>query len=281
MTHSKRTGGVCLALVASLATGCGAVDVNAESAAAQAPTEFGAQAQAASPGARFGTLCQSDYSGSWLHTLPSAWDLCANFNDELSSTDTQAFYWNLHGKKPYLETANDQDLAETVDLLFMGTHGGAFDPTYAAYAMWDYQVNAVTKNMSLGNEAHGLSILSTYSCDTLYNGDNKQIARWSPALGGGLRYVTGAWDLVWFGWTTDDVGEDYADDLQDGYTLRNAWADGTWDWYATNHPAVLATGTSESNCVSRKMNMKWTNYDAYSRLTTGSINWYCSTMWTF
>src|SRR5262249_4392128 len=93
--------------------------------------------------AKFGALCQRDFQNGWLPTLGEVWNRCQGFVDELDASDTKAFYWTLHGKKPFIETDNDQDVAETVHLLYMNTHGGAWSDT-ATYAMWDKNARAFT-----------------------------------------------------------------------------------------------------------------------------------------
>jgi len=270
-THEVRCG----ILAAGLMTLCACSGAGAD-------VPVSTERSAASPGAIFGVACQETFQNNWRKPLSYVWSNCQGFIDQLSPTDHEGFYYNLHGMKPGLEKTDDQDVAETVDLLFVETHGGASkDGSSARYVMWDQDTRAYTGNMALGNEGHGLSTLSTYSCDTLYNGDNGRNKRWRPVFNGGMRYLTGGWDLMYAGWTTDDTGQDYAADLQDGLGFMWAWADGTWDWYVTNHPAVLTTGTDSFDCVNREFLMSWTNFDSWPRLTTGNYHKFCATRWTF
>lgn len=241
---------------------------------------IGSFTAASSPGSTFGTLCQSAFQNNWRDTLPYAYNRCEGFNNELSATDTQKFYFNLKGGKPFLETDRDQDLVETVDMLYLSTHGGLQSDS-SRWAMWDMNTRAFTKNMTLGNEGKGLSILSTYSCDTLGGTDSEIITHWKTPFSGGLRYVAGAWDVLWDGITTDECGEDYADNLQDGMTIQDAWTDAIWDWATTQHPAVQTTGTSEADCLKRKKDMKFTNFSAFSRVSGSAVKWYCGHRWTF
>lgn len=46
------------------------------------------------------------------------------------------------------------------------------------------------------------------------------------------------------GITTDECGEDVADNLTDGDTVSSAWIDGVSDWWVDNHPIVVGPGTS-------------------------------------
>ena len=75
------------------------------------------------------------------------------------------------------------------------------------------------------------------------------------------------------------VGEDYADNLKDGDSIRYAWRDGVSDWYHAQDATVLTTGYTLSECKSRRSGMKWTNYGSYPRRRNGDVNWYCWTWW--
>lgn len=224
---------------------------------------------------RFGTQCQQSYQNGWQTTLPNSWDRCAWFNDELNDTDTQVYYYDLHGAKYWWESTDELD---RVNLVYVNTHGGGWS-TASVWAMWDQDSLAYSSAMRLGDQSYGASIFSTYSCETLKFNDGKMWDRMGPIFRGGLRIATGSHDKVYDSITTDEVGEDYADNLQDGYTIKYSWKDGNSDWYADQDITVMATGTSRSNCRSRRDNMTWQNFGSYSRLRDGAINRYCYTYW--
>jgi len=228
--------------------------------------------------ARFGTGCQRDYENNWQTTLPYAWNRCGGFNNELDDTDTKVFYYNLHGAKWWWETGGDQLTLDNVHLFYGSSHGGAWS-TSSVWAMWDQDQLAYSSSMRLGDEAYGLSIFSTYACETLKFSDSKMWTRMGPIFRGGLRYATGSHDKVYDSLTTDEVGEDYADDLQKGKTIKYAWRDGNSDWWASQDLTVMATGTNSTDCHARRDNMKWQNFNAHSRLRDGQIGYYCYTYW--
>ena len=228
--------------------------------------------------AKFGALCQKEFQNGWIDTLDESWNRCQWFVDELDESDTKAFYWNLHGKKPFIETSNDQDVAENVHLLYMSTHGGAWSNT-AVYSMWDNKTRAVTTSMFLGNENLGLHLLSTYACDTLKD-DGLLPTRWVSAMSGGLKFVSGSHDTVYDGVTTNEQGEDYADELQSGNTLKYAWHDSVYDAYSSEDASVMSTGTDKANCHWRRDTMKWQTFGGYSRITGASIGYFCRWQWT-
>jgi hypothetical protein len=227
---------------------------------------------------RFGTACQEDYQNGWLPTLPYSWARCSNFNNEIGGTDSNIFYYNLHGGKWWWEESGDQVIPETVNIMFANTHGGGWSWT-SAWAMWEQNTNAFSVNMRLGDESWGLMILSTYSCETLKYDDGKMWTRMGPIFRGGLYIATGSQETVWAGWTTDDVGEDYADDLQHGWLSKDAWRDGASDWWEDNDLAVMTTGVNSTDCWNRMNSMTWQNIAGFPRLRDNQIGYYCYSAW--
>ena len=228
--------------------------------------------------ARFGTECQADYQNNWRTELSHSWKRCSWFNDELDDTDTKIFYYDLHGAKPYFETGSDQLELDNVHLVYVNTHGGGWSDK-SVWTMWNQDTRAESTSMRLGDEATGLSILSSYACETLKYNDDKMWTRMGSIFRGGLRISTGSHDKLYDSLTTDEVGEDYADNLQDGDKIKYAWSDANSDWNTDQDVTVMATGSSSSNCQSRRDNMKWQNFGSYGRLRDGAITHYCRTSW--
>ena len=227
---------------------------------------------------RFGTGCQKTFQNGWQDKLTYAFTRCARFNNELDDTDSKIFYYNLENAEWWWEGAGDQDTLDNVHLFYGNTHGGTTS-NRSIWAMWDEDMDADSTDMRLGNESYGTSIFSTYSCETLKYGDDKLWTRMGPIFRGGLRYATGSHDKVYDSITTDEVGEDYADNLQKQKTIKYAWKDANSDWAASQDLTVVATGTNPSNCHSRRDNMKWQNITTYARLRDGQIGWVCRASW--
>lgn len=260
--RKKYSSVACVAVFLAAATWFGATDVRSQ--------------------AHFGTRCQADYQNNWRTTLPYSWDRCGWFNDELDDTDIFDYYWNLHGARTRYSSCDGCAGvgADTVSLLYTNTHGGAINSTDARLAMWDDSVRARsnTDNWRLGDESIRLSIMANYACETLTAGDSsgEMIDRWRNTFRGGLRMALGSHDKLYDGPTTNECGEDFADNLQDGDSIKWAWFDGNGDWYCDQDVKVLATGTGESNCASRRNNMRWQNFGTFQRLRDNSVNWFCS-----
>ncbi len=228
--------------------------------------------------ARFGTGCQESYQNGWLTTLSYVYERCSGFNNELDDTDTKVFYYSLVNAKGWWEFGGDQGTLDNVHLFYGSTHGGT-SSTASRWTMWNQNTRAFSTSMRLGDESYGTSIFSTYSCETLKFSDGKMWTRMGPIFRGGLRYATGSHDKVYDGITTDETGEDYADNLQKGKTIKYAWKDANSDWATSQDLTVMATGTNSSNCHSRRDNMKWQNFGSYSRLRDGQIGYYCYSYW--
>lgn len=228
--------------------------------------------------ARFGTYCQRAFEDGWQSTLDKAYDLCSRFNKELDDTDTKVFYYNLEGQKSWLETPNDQGTSDNVNLLFLLTHGSVTN-TDSRWVMWDKNTRALSSNMRLGDESYGLSILASWACNTHKMSDGKLITRWRNIFRGGLRITVGSHDTPPIGSTTDECGKEFADNLQDGDKIKDAWHDALREPFVDVDGAVIATGETESECNNRRDNMKWQNYTSYRRLRDGENVWYCWRYW--
>jgi hypothetical protein len=230
--------------------------------------------------ARFGTRCQAEYQNDWQNELPYMWNRCGWFVDELDDTDTSVFYFNLHGSRTKYSTCDGCSTGvDAVSLMYTGTHGGAKDRDDVVLAMWNdgSLAASVADAWRLGDEATGTSFMAMYSCETLSNGDSNAAMknRWRATFRGGLRIALGSHDKLYDGITTDEVGEDFADDLQDGKSAKWAWFDANGDWATDQDVRVLATGTGSSNCASRRDGIKWQNFTSFNRLRDGNLAWWC------
>lgn len=229
--------------------------------------------------ARFGTGCQQDFQNGWLTTLGETWNRCAWFNDELDDTDTKVFYYNLHGAQSWWHEGGDSNHLDNVNLFYTSTHGGGWS-TASVWSMWDQNVHAWSTSMRLGDDSYGLSIFATYACETLKFNDDKMWTRMGPIFRGGLRIALGSHDTLWDGTTTNEVGRDFAEQMQNSNTLKLAWKDGNSDWYTAQDVAVMATGADSTDCANRRDTMKWQNYSSgYVRLRDSANAHYCYSYW--
>jgi hypothetical protein len=221
-------------------------------------------------------MCQADYQNNWQVELEETWTRCSWFNNELDDTDTKVYYLNLVGGAGHFNDAGDQNYMEAVNLLWINTHGGAWVDT-ATWVMWDQNSRGFSKNVRLGDEGVGLSMLVQYACATMkWDG---VWARWGSAFRGGLRYVMGSHDTLWDSSTTNEVGEDFADNIQGSQEFKYAWRDAVTDWNKDQDASVFATGKTSSECANRRDGMKWQNYGNYPRLKDSDVVYICKTSW--
>jgi Family of unknown function (DUF6345) len=82
--------------------------------------------------------------------------------------------------------------------------------------------------------------IMAYSCKTVDRNNVPGI--WN--IFAGMHIYCGAWEDMWDGWTTDECGEDVADNLTDGDTVSESWIDGVSDWYFDNHPITVCVGNA-------------------------------------
>lgn len=224
---------------------------------------------------KFGTRCQQTFKDGWVPNLSHVYDHCAYFNNELDDTDSKAFYYYLNNGQGF-KTSDHVESAggvDTVDLFYVNTHGKA-ESSYSWLAL--YVGIATSNTWRFGDNGRKLKIFSQYACETMKL-DNKTYDRWDQVFKGGLYLVTGSHDKVYDSWYTDDVGEDYADNLQDGDFVWSAWFDGAWDAYTDQDVAVFGTSSGdESVCFLRLLSMTGQNTGGFPRYRDGDMKLICA-----
>jgi len=157
----------------------------------------------------------------------------------------------------------------------VGTHGGVSDKN-AKLALKPVQTRTFSSTWRFGDNATQIAIFSQYACKTLQI-DDEAFGRWVNAFKGGLYIVTGSHGTVWDGWTTDETGEDYADNLTHGKTVKWAWFDGNSDCCFDQDVAVHASSSgSLDECKQRRDTMTGQNINGFARLRDGSMNRICA-----
>jgi hypothetical protein len=245
--------------------------------ATAAATTIGLAAASGALAGEFGTRCQKHYDGNWQVELSSMYDRCGGFNDRMNDNNTQMFYFQLNGGSGF--RWNDGSAAaggvETADLFYVGTHGGVND-TDAVLALKEQNSFAFSTQWRFGDNSNQVAIYSQYSCKTLTI-DANAFARWVNPFKGGLYLATGSHGIVYDGWTTDDTGYDYADDLTHGKTVKWAWFDGNSDWWADQDVAIYASSSgSLASCQTRRDSMTGQNINNFTRLRDGNMNRICA-----
>jgi hypothetical protein len=176
--------------------------------------------------------------------LTYTFNICNGLDENLRDAGhTRGFYWANDDcwEQDLTSTSlggGDNDWADNVDLFFLNTHGN--HQSGNALIAYDVKINEWLGNSSrwrLGD--NNIEWLLIYGCETVDLGGPTSM--WN--IFQRLHEFCGAWGNMWDGITTDECGEDVADNLTSGETVVNSWIDGVSDWWVDNHPIVLAAET--------------------------------------
>ena len=137
------------------------------------------------------------------------------------------------------DTANggdDAENADSVDLYLIITHGHYQDGEVTL--LFDTEVDTWrghSKSWRFGDTCN-MEWLLIYGCDSI-DGDHvldhlHMFRR--------MHLMCGSYGPMYDSWTTDDVGNDTANNLVAGNTVTDSWHDGVSDWLVSNHPMVIS-----------------------------------------
>jgi hypothetical protein len=190
--------------------------------------------------------------------LTYIFNICNGFDEELRDAGhTRAFYWAETDcwEKDLRDVSlggSDREWSDDVDLFFISTHGGFWDGRgHLAYDTETDKWLGDQNDYRLGDD-WDLEWLLVYGCDTVNRDDPLHL--WD--IFQRLHQYCGAYDTMWDGTTTDEVGEDVGDDLTDGETVTSSWIDGVSDWKVDNHPIVVS---AEAESTWNGGNIDWAN----------------------
>jgi hypothetical protein len=147
----------------------------------------------------------------------------------------------------------DYHWADDVDLFFISTHGGN-DKGIIGLTYNNKEWESDSRKWKLGDKK--LKWLMMHACDTL----NFDHIRALLPIFQKLHEICGAYDTMYTGPTTDENGEDIADNLtKNDKTVADAWIDGVDDWAYDNHPVIVAAENSDSvNVATGRSDWKYT-----------------------
>ena len=232
----------------------------------------------------FGTRCAQKFQNNWQKEVWYGTERCQLLTDQLSQTDTSLFQASMKGDQmgfTILDGVSVVSGVDSVDLFYVNTHGGAFKAPYieaddANLAFFEKDTLTQSSTWRFGNNNHKARIFSQYACETMRL-DTHTWNRWNKAFKGGLYIATGSHALLYESISTNETGEDYAENLQDGLSVKWAWFDGNADWNAHQGVAVYASSSGNlSVCVDRLNLMTWQNINFFGRLRDGNMNRLCA-----
>ena len=177
--------------------------------------------------------------GRWVKVFDYTWSTAGErmFRDRRSKVEVNGTW--IKGE--------DDLYVDSVDLLFYSAHGGMLQVNRSGRVRWEYIGAFATRRDSCVMSSRetffdeDLDWLVVYTCHSLDNthGENQWLEAWNTSFYG-LHMIMGFNGVTWIGWTTIEIGEDFADNLKDGDTFAQAWLDAATDWECCNKPAVMA-----------------------------------------
>lgn len=217
------------------------------------------------------------YQYNWLASHDSEWGLISNFRNGMQTNNSIKIYSDLsNSENLYWQTSYDADNQrgiENVDLYFAHTHGGS-DAQSVNWGMYESGIWAQSKYMKLGDTGSGLSIFSTYSCNTMMM-DGNWWTQWYPIFSGGLYLASGNNGATYDGSDVSCIGSYYASYLKSGRTLSDSWLLSNTCASSVTPAMVQSTGTNVNECYSRAANMTWLNVKSFARYRNGQVASIC------
>ncbi len=206
--------------------------------------------------AQFGIECIGHFPNARAAGIDAAdTPMCFKRSDEFARVlkdagHTQSFYWgdtdcyelDIRGD---IYGGDDKSWVDHVDICFISTHGryGANGNSDILFDCDQYTMISSTGLWRLGDTSgENLEWLLLWACDIV--DINNVAARWN--VFGGLHVFCSSWGLMKNGTTTDECGEDVAENLVDGDTVSEAWIDGVSDWWVDNYPVTICVGNSDT-----------------------------------
>jgi hypothetical protein len=177
------------------------------------------------------------------------------FKNKLRSAGhTQTFYWSNTNcfERDFRDTTlggDDSQWADKVDIVWLETHGN--NTSKGPRVLFDVKRDEWRANGSdwrLGNV--DLEWMMLFSCSTV---NRSNVGALWPIFRG-LHIYCGAYSFMYDGYTTDECGEDVADNLTDGETVSESWIDGVSDWWVDNHPITVCPASA---WVYNNGNVRW------------------------
>ncbi|MCU0661200.1 MAG: DUF6345 domain-containing protein [Myxococcota bacterium] len=172
---------------------------------------------------------QESYQNDWLDYREYggniAWGFswqCDTFSEceGLVETDLSGVAISRLTESSVLERTDPGWGADTVDIMYLSSHGGLQDTTFSV-AMYEQNTRWYSSAGRFGDDAREMSVLALWSCSNMANDGGKRATRWSYLFRGGLRMAVGFIGSAnpW----SPDPGTDFANELHNYTTVRYAW----------------------------------------------------------
>jgi hypothetical protein len=145
------------------------------------------------------------------------------------------------------------DWSDNVHFCFFDDHGGNWDNLlHIAFAIAHNHCLGASREWRLG--AGMLKWVVFCGCQTVLNTNADHVlAVWGGPMQG-VHLVMGYIGDSVDSWWTDDLGEDFADDANDGDALAKAWCDNAYSFWTGDKSIAIAAGETREDAINRREN---------------------------
>jgi hypothetical protein len=157
---------------------------------------------------------------------------------------------------------------DNVHFCFVADHGGNNNNMFSiAFSKSHNNCQSVATQWRLGRKM--LKWMVHSSCDAVLNTDASHIvAVWGGPMQG-IHIVCGYIGTSADSWWTDDLGEDFADDICDGDAIAESWVSRAYSFWTGDDSIAIAAGETRDDAINRRDNetLNWRD------LNVASTNW--------
>jgi uncharacterized protein DUF6345 len=158
--------------------------------------------------------------------------------------------------------------SDDVHFLYYNDHGGNWSNTlHLAFSVAHNNCLSSSHQWKLGKK--NLKWFIAGGCEGVLNTDASHIAAvWGGPMQG-VHLVLGFIGNSHDTWWTDDLGEDFADDICDGDSIAGAWVDRAYSFWVDDDSIAIAAGETRDDAINRRNNenLNWRD------LPVRSTNW--------
>jgi hypothetical protein len=219
----------------------------------------------------------------WVNRFHS--DSCNQHNLEYCDDQAEGFYntmgshgharvfdwgddnaWETDFRHPDFGSGGDSlNWSDDVHFCFFDDHGGNWDNVlHIAFSHAHNQCLSPSNTWRLGRK--NLKWFVACGCEGVLNTKADHIVSvWGGPMQGVhlvLGYIGDSHDTWW----TDDLGEDFADDICDGDVIASSWIDRAYSWWVDDDSIAIAAGESQDDAVNRREHetLNWRDIDVRS-----------------
>jgi hypothetical protein len=143
--------------------------------------------------------------------------------------------------------------SDDVHFCLVNDHGGNWDNVvHLSFSHAHDNCSVASTQMRLGRR--NLKWFAALGCDAVLNTSSDHIAAvWFPPMQG-VHIVCGFIGTAADSWWTDDLGEDFADDICDGDSIAGSWVSRAHSFWTGDDSIAIAAGETRDDAINRREN---------------------------